>query len=399
MAKKQEKEIERWVTVNGARVPIFKDGSIGGPKAIADKIKKSGKKESKKKDDGSKERLSVYERQLAEVNDELANQPKSKALRNEEGIRELEKKKAQLESYIAKEKKSSNSTHKEENTYENRQKLKKQIDDYRDAHRPPTDEDRRIVKQMRDKYDAMVKESMDKSKAKAKAAMEAKSKKEAQEKELADLKQEHFKLYKHDEDDIPGRNAKLSALEDQIKEKEKQIARNKKEADVRNNKESKTWTEKDKERYKAVRAYSRGEISPEEMKKYGFSDKQLKDISEMGRREALQGVVEGKNVRTYIDPLGNLNRKKIKSKYEENHGEDYRNMSVAEAKERLADDGKTNHRVINGKDVKNLDDQAILQLSVNRWKYNLTKLQDKALDEEIKSRGYVYQNGSWKKKK
>ena len=106
MAKKQEKEIERWVTVNGARVPIFKDGSVGGPKAIADKIKKSGKKASKKKDDGSKERLSVYERQLAEVNDELANAPKSKALRNEEGIRELEKKKAQLESYIAKEKKS-----------------------------------------------------------------------------------------------------------------------------------------------------------------------------------------------------------------------------------------------------------------------------------------------------
>ena len=103
---KQEKEIERWVTVNGVRVPIFKDGSVGGPKAIADKIKKNGKKESKNKDDGSKERLSTYERQLAEVNDELANAPKSKALRNEEGIKELEKKKAQLESYIAREKKS-----------------------------------------------------------------------------------------------------------------------------------------------------------------------------------------------------------------------------------------------------------------------------------------------------
>lgn len=36
---KQEKEIERWVTVNGARVPIFKDGSIGGPKALRDKVK------------------------------------------------------------------------------------------------------------------------------------------------------------------------------------------------------------------------------------------------------------------------------------------------------------------------------------------------------------------------
>lgn len=37
---KQEKEIERWVTVNGARVPIFKDGSIGGPKALRDKVQK-----------------------------------------------------------------------------------------------------------------------------------------------------------------------------------------------------------------------------------------------------------------------------------------------------------------------------------------------------------------------
>lgn len=36
---KQEREVERWITVNGVRVPIFKDGSVGGPKAIADKIK------------------------------------------------------------------------------------------------------------------------------------------------------------------------------------------------------------------------------------------------------------------------------------------------------------------------------------------------------------------------
>lgn len=36
---KQEKEIERWVTVNGTRVPIFKDGSVGGPKELRDKVK------------------------------------------------------------------------------------------------------------------------------------------------------------------------------------------------------------------------------------------------------------------------------------------------------------------------------------------------------------------------
>lgn len=51
MAKKQEKEIERWVTVNGARVPIFKDGSIGGPKALRDKVK------AKVKDSGESKKL------------------------------------------------------------------------------------------------------------------------------------------------------------------------------------------------------------------------------------------------------------------------------------------------------------------------------------------------------
>lgn len=47
MAKKQEKEIEKWVTVNGARVPIFKDGSVGGPKEIRELI--TGKKATKAK--------------------------------------------------------------------------------------------------------------------------------------------------------------------------------------------------------------------------------------------------------------------------------------------------------------------------------------------------------------
>lgn len=46
MAKKQEKEVEKWVTINGARVPIFKDGSIGGPKELRDKLKASKDKKS-----------------------------------------------------------------------------------------------------------------------------------------------------------------------------------------------------------------------------------------------------------------------------------------------------------------------------------------------------------------
>lgn len=47
---KQEKEVERWITVNGARVPIFKDGSVGGPPALRKKVESSLKKKSEKKD-------------------------------------------------------------------------------------------------------------------------------------------------------------------------------------------------------------------------------------------------------------------------------------------------------------------------------------------------------------
>jgi hypothetical protein len=47
---KQEKEIERWVTMNGVRVPIYKDGSIGGPKELRDKIKAKDKKVQKQVD-------------------------------------------------------------------------------------------------------------------------------------------------------------------------------------------------------------------------------------------------------------------------------------------------------------------------------------------------------------
>lgn len=50
MAKKQEKEVERWITVNGARVPIFKDGSVGGPKELRDKLKAHSEKKSSKED-------------------------------------------------------------------------------------------------------------------------------------------------------------------------------------------------------------------------------------------------------------------------------------------------------------------------------------------------------------
>lgn len=129
---KQEKEIERWVTVNGARVPIFKDGSIGGPKALRDKIKANQKKKSSS----------------------------------------------------------------DENTWENRQKLKKEIDDYRKAHPNPTAADRKKVNEMRDKYDAWMKEDQDRIKSKIKAEQAEKDKKVAKEKKLEELQKEHYKLSK-----------------------------------------------------------------------------------------------------------------------------------------------------------------------------------------------------------
>lgn len=129
---KQEKEIERWVTVNGARVPIFKDGSIGGPKALRDKVKANQKKKSSS----------------------------------------------------------------DENTWENRQKLKKEIDDYRKAHPNPTAADRKKVNEMRDKYDAWMKEDQDRIKSKIKAEQAEKDKKVAKEKKLEELQKEHYKLSK-----------------------------------------------------------------------------------------------------------------------------------------------------------------------------------------------------------
>lgn len=67
MANKEEREIERWVTVNGARVPIFKDGSIGGPKALQEAYKKA---QERKKFDQEHRALTKYEKIDARWNEE-----------------------------------------------------------------------------------------------------------------------------------------------------------------------------------------------------------------------------------------------------------------------------------------------------------------------------------------
>jgi hypothetical protein len=65
----------------------------------------------------------------------------------------------------------------------------------------------------------------------------------------------------------------------------------------------------------------------------------------------------------------------------------------------MYDDGKTNHNIVNGKDIKKLDDKSLEQLWVNQWKYKPTALQREAMEKEIKSRGYVYLHGAWQKRK
>lgn len=66
---KQEKEVERWVTVNGARVPIFKDGSVGGPKALRDKVKaKEGSKAQPAKAKAEKAEASTTKAEATKTN-------------------------------------------------------------------------------------------------------------------------------------------------------------------------------------------------------------------------------------------------------------------------------------------------------------------------------------------
>lgn len=63
--------------------------------------------------------------------------------------------------------KSESSSKKDENTSENRRKLKAEIDDYVHKHNPPTDADRKKVSAMRDKYNAWMKEESDRLKKQA----------------------------------------------------------------------------------------------------------------------------------------------------------------------------------------------------------------------------------------
>lgn len=151
MATKQ-KEVEKWITVNGVHVPVFKGQSV------------------------------------------------------EEAVKKVTGKTTKTNKPV-------------ENTMENRNKLKKEIDDYVKAHPNPTEADRKKVSEMRDKYNAM--------KAEAYKKKPSGDSIDADQKKLNDLHSEYYKLYKHDEDNIPGRDAKLNELEKQIHETEGRIRQKK----------------------------------------------------------------------------------------------------------------------------------------------------------------------------
>lgn len=97
MAKKQEKEVERWVTVNGARVPIFKDGSIGGPKELRDKLKKMDSFEKSQKGlytntSNAKEQVDMLKAELKKhSNDIHTNEIKARLKKAEDRYKKLKK--------------------------------------------------------------------------------------------------------------------------------------------------------------------------------------------------------------------------------------------------------------------------------------------------------------------
>lgn len=94
---KQEKEVEKWVTMNGVRVPIFKDGSVGGPKAIRDKIKNMNSFDKAKKGlttdtSNAKERVDMLKAELKKhPNDMHTNEIKNRLKKAEDDYKKLKK--------------------------------------------------------------------------------------------------------------------------------------------------------------------------------------------------------------------------------------------------------------------------------------------------------------------
>lgn len=140
------KQVKKWITINGNHVPVYEDGSLGG---VYEKIKNNGSSKEDKSDGGEEERLEVYRRQLEEVQDELDNAPKSKALRDEKAIAELEKKKAELESYIKRDQEHKEGKYK--NDFQNK------ADEYREKFLTKrSDEEIAEIKKNLDKSTAIV---------------------------------------------------------------------------------------------------------------------------------------------------------------------------------------------------------------------------------------------------
>lgn len=146
------KQVKKWITINGNHVPVYEDGSLGG---VYEKIRNNGSSKEDKSDGGEEERLEVYRRQLEEVQDELDNAPKSKALRDEKAIAELEKKKAELESYIKRD--STNTYDRQHNEGKYKNDFQNKADEYREKFLTKrSDEEIEDIKKNLDKSTAIV---------------------------------------------------------------------------------------------------------------------------------------------------------------------------------------------------------------------------------------------------
>lgn len=242
-----KREVKQWITVNGVHIPIFEGQSKEEAVKAALEKKKSagpiskatrGKKIAEHTKKATEYASAIVKRELAEKNYKNARKSGSedrirtmdRALdyaKDKEKQKYREVAKAYNRADEAREKKAYDEVKfGKKNTFENRKKLKDQIDAYVKAHPNPNAEDRKKVSEMRDRYNVMLKESTAKTKAKVNAQLAEERKQEAKKKELEELKREHYKLYKHDEDNIPGRDEKLNELENKIRELEKKSTPN-----------------------------------------------------------------------------------------------------------------------------------------------------------------------------
>lgn len=287
---KQEKEIERWVTMNGVRVPIYKDGSIGGPKELRDKIKAKDKKVQQLVDSGfkskekSKEGKSSFDKARDHETSNLQN-----AKENVDMLKE------QL-------KKHPNDMH----TAEIKARLKKAQAEYKKLQGGDTSDSNFKTAKEHDAKNSVQKKSKKKS-------WMNKSEEPDEKKTNAYKKDKELEQQAHEADeDSKEWWAQRKASKDIAKNediKEKQIAANKKEKEAINKQtEIKKENPEDKWRREYIEdAYKNGEVSKEvhdAVKRIDWGRVSAEDTEMIyqyyGKKKAIEGI-PWKNIRSIVD--------------------------------------------------------------------------------------------------